>query len=181
MSPEVEQFYSNGTEGDLMSQFLIKIKFVNSKNIYLKRESITILISFLNGPFPASFSLFLSFQRSSVNNMFVINFCRWLVSNHEPLPACQLSHNRIILSFGIIFFVYFWSFQYCTQQSNEYSVYDSALQQIRMLKMERSLKLCLKFLWGIGLCSILRFVYLTTRLIPSKHPQSWLNYILSVL
>ena len=39
---------------------------------------------FKNGPFPATFSLFLSFQCSWQVTMFNVNFCRWLDSNLRP-------------------------------------------------------------------------------------------------
>ena len=56
-----------------------------------------------NGLFPASFSLFLSFQYSW-QWLFNIKCCRWMDLNREPLkrPLNQLSHNRCpsFLSFG---------------------------------------------------------------------------------
>ena len=56
---------------------------------------------FLNGAYPASFSLFSSFQNKvDSKQMFniIINFYRWLDLNHGPLyrkqPLYQLSHNH---------------------------------------------------------------------------------------
>ena len=75
----------------LYSSFLHRVngkQFAEALQVFYSFQNT--LLFFLNGPFPASFSLFLSFQYTvDSKQMFNINinFCRWLDSNRRPLVS----------------------------------------------------------------------------------------------